>query len=90
MSPGHARHKKIKTRVQKWGNSLALRIPKSFADQAGFSEDCPVGLSLVKGKVIVETIKKKPVTLADLLEGMTDDQLHSEWQTGRALGGEIW
>ena len=39
----------MKTRVQKWGNSLALRIPKSFAAEAGLHADAAVELSLVEG-----------------------------------------
>ena len=40
----------MKTRVQKWGNSLALRIPKSFAVEAGLRANAAVELSLVEGR----------------------------------------
>ena len=39
----------MKTRVQKWGNSLAVRIPKSFAAEVGLHEDAAVELSVAKG-----------------------------------------
>ena len=42
----------MKTRVQKWGNSLALRIPKSFADEAGLRRETSVEVSLSDGKLI--------------------------------------
>ena len=80
----------MKTRVQKWGNSLALRIPKSFAAEAGLREDAPVELSLVQGKVVIRPIAPEPPTLDELLRGVTDENLHGEWDTGPAVGREVW
>ncbi|HZV05682.1 MAG TPA: AbrB/MazE/SpoVT family DNA-binding domain-containing protein [Gemmataceae bacterium] len=80
----------MKTRVQKWGNSLALRIPKSFAAEAGLEEDAPVELSVVEGKLIVEPVAPKPPTLEELLRDVTDENLHDEWDTGPAAGKEAW
>jgi antitoxin MazE len=80
----------MKTRIQRWGNSLALRIPKSFASEAGLREDTEVELSLAKGKLIVRAVEAKPPTLEELLRGVTDDNLHCEWDTGPAVGKEIW
>jgi antitoxin MazE len=80
----------MKTRVQKWGNSLALRIPKSFAAEARLSENSPVELSMVEGKLIVEGLAAEPVTLDELLRGVSDENLHGEWRTGPAAGKEVW
>lgn len=80
----------MKTRVQKWGNSLAVRIPKSFAAEAGLREDAAVELSVVEGRLIVQPVAPKPPTLEELLRGVTDQNLHGEWDTGPAVGGEAW
>lgn len=80
----------MKTRVQKWGNSLALRIPKSFALEAGLREDAPVELSLVQGKLVIQAQPEEPLTLDELLRGVTDENLHGEWDTGPAVGKEVW
>ena len=80
----------MKTRVQKWGNSLALRIPKSFASETGLAEDVPVELSLVDGKLIVQPLAPSEPTLDELLRGVTDENLHGEWDTGPAAGREVW
>lgn len=80
----------MKTRVQKWGNSLALRIPKAVAAEAGLCEDAPVELSLYKGKLIVRPLAPPPLTLEQLLEGVTNENLHGEWDTGPAVGREVW
>jgi antitoxin MazE len=80
----------MKTRVQKWGNSLALRIPKSFAEEAGLHVDTAVELSLVEGKLVVQPIRPQPLTLDQLLRGITDENLPGEWDTGPAVGKETW
>lgn len=80
----------MRTRVQKWGNSLALRIPKSFAAEAGLQEDAPVELSVVEGKLIVQPVAPQSPTLEELLRGVTDENLHGEWDTGPAVGREAW
>src|SRR6266852_4636092 len=80
----HCRHEEIpmKTRVQKWGNSLALRIPKAFAAEAGLREDTPVELTLREGEIVIQPVSRTPLTLDDLLRGVTEKNLHGEWNTG--------
>jgi antitoxin MazE len=80
----------MKARIRKWGNSLAVRIPRSFAAEAGLSEDAPVELSLEEGKVVIQPAVPPPLTLEELLRGVTDENLHGEWDTGPAVGKEIW
>jgi antitoxin MazE len=80
----------MKTRVQKWGNSLALRIPKSFAEEAGLHADAAVELTLVEGRLVVQPIRPQPLTLEELLRGITDENLPGEWDTGPAVGREVW
>jgi antitoxin MazE len=80
----------MKTRVQRWGNSLALRIPKSYAAEAGLCENGPVELSLVKGSLVVKRAKPAAPTLGELLRGITDDNMPTEWDTGPAVGKEVW
>ena len=80
----------MKTRVQKWGNSLALRIPKSFAAEAGLRANGAVELSLVEGVLVVQPVAPAPPTLDELLRGITDDNIPREWDTGPAAGKEGW
>jgi antitoxin MazE len=80
----------MKTRVQKWGNSLAVRIPKAFAEEAGLRADAAVELSLVAGALVVKPVAPEPLTLKDLLRGVTDENLPGEWDTGPATGKEVW
>jgi antitoxin MazE len=80
----------MKTRVQKWGHSLALRIPKSFAIEVGLEQDAEVDVALVEGKLIVTPLFTPAFTLEQLLAGITDDNRHAELNTGPAIGHEAW
>lgn len=80
----------MKTKVQKWGNSLALRIPKSFAAETLLEPDAEVDLSLVKGKLVITPIVEAEYSLEQLLEGVTEDNVHAEMDTGVAVGNEAW
>lgn len=78
------------TKVQKWGNSLALRIPKPFALDAQLENDSLVEISFVKGQIIVTPIPAPSWTLDELLASITEDNLHSEIDTDFAVGNEVW
>lgn len=80
----------MKTRIQKWGNSLALRIPKSFAAETGLECDAPVDLLLKGGKLIVKPAIKPALTLKHLLSQVTEHNLHREIDTGESMGNEVW
>jgi len=80
----------MKTRVQKWGNSLALRIPKSFADEVGLQKETSVEMSLTDGKLVITPVTKPKLTLKQLLAKVTKENLHHEVDTGSAIGNETW
>ena len=80
----------MKTKVQKWGNSLALRIPKSFAAETLLEPDTEVNLSLVQGKLVVTPIVESDYSLEELLEGVTEENIHAEVDTGAPVGNEAW
>jgi antitoxin MazE len=80
----------LRGRVQKWGNSLALRIPKSFANEIGFGENSSVQLMLKEGALVVTPEREPKWRLEELLKDVTQDNIHREWETGPAEGDEIW
>jgi len=80
----------MKTRIQKWGNSLALRIPKSFALESGLDQDAIVDVTFIDGKLIVTPLRPSPISLGQLLAGITDENRHDEHNTGVAVGNEVW
>ena len=80
----------MKSRVRKWGNSLALRIPKSFAIEIGLQNETPVEVSLADGKLVIAPVAKPKPTLKQLLAKVTEENLHHEVDTGHAVGKEAW
>ena len=80
----------MRTRIQKWGNSLALRIPKSFATEVGLQRETSVEVSLVGGKLVITPVAKPKLTLKQLLAKITKENLHHEVDTGPAIGKETW
>ena len=80
----------MKTKIKKWGNSLALRIPKSFALNANLRQDELVDISIDKERIIITPIGEKEYSLDELLAGVSEDNLHGEFDTGAPVGKEIW
>jgi antitoxin MazE len=78
------------TKVQKWGNSLALRIPKAFARDAQLENESFVEITIVEGQIIITPVEAPSWTLEELLAGITKKNLHHEIDTGSAVGNEIW
>ena len=80
----------METRVQKWGNSLALRIPKPLADEVGLKDNSLVQLSLRDRQLVIVPVLKPAFSLEALLTEVTEVNRHSEVLTGPAVGGEAW
>lgn len=78
------------TKIQKWGNSLALRIPKAFALDAQLEKDSLVEISLVDNQIVIKPIRTPGWSLEKLLAGVTEENIHHEIDTGFAVGNEVW
>ena len=78
------------TTIQKWGNSLAVRLPKALADEARMREGARVELVPTPEGVLVKA-KRKPkprYRLSDLLAGITPHNVHPETDWGSSVGKE--
>jgi antitoxin MazE len=76
--------------IQKWGNSLALRIPQAVARDTQLQNGSVVNLAVRKGAVIIEPVKKTKYRLDDLLKDVSKKNLHASVDTGPAVGREVW
>ena len=79
----------MEIRVQKWGNSLAVRLPKPVAKDARLEEGSVIDVRVVGGKLVAVPVGPKYV-LADLLRSVKNGNLHGEIETGTAVGREVW
>jgi antitoxin MazE len=80
----------MQTKVKRWGNSLALRIPKALADQVSISAESRVEISIVGKQIVIAPFPEPELTLDELLDSITEDNLHEEIDTGPILGNESW
>jgi antitoxin MazE len=78
------------TNVIKWGNSLALPIPRSFAKEMGLKTASSINMQIEKGRIILTPVEKEPLSLKDLVAKITKDNIHQEIETGIPCGNEIW
>ena len=79
----------MKTTVQKWGNSLAVRIPRPFAEEVHLEENSAIELTVRGGRLVI--IPSEPeLTLDRLVEQITEENRHDEINTGAAVGKEKW
>ena len=76
-----------KSRISKWGDSLAVRIPKPIAEQWGVREGSAIEMSTRGDRVVM---RKRAYRLVDMLEEITADNLHAEQDAGPAQGVEAW
>lgn len=77
----------LKTQAAKWGNSLAVRLPKTLASQLGIQEGTSLEISIHTDKLM---IKKPSLSLDDLVAGITPENLHDETMASPPVGREIW
>jgi antitoxin MazE len=80
----------MRARVQRWGNSLALRIPKAFATETDLESGSEVELTLDDGRLIVTPLTPASYELEDLLAQVTPENRHGEVDTGSRVGDEAW
>jgi len=82
---------KMATQIaQKWGNSLALRLPKSVAAQAGIEEGTPVSLSVEGQNIVISRAEPSYQVDADeLISRITPENRHKAVEFGAPVGNEV-
>ena len=76
--------------VKKWGNSAAVRIPASVLAAARLELDQFVDVREERGRIVIEPKRKKEFKLAELVSGITADNMHAAVDTGAPIGREAW
>lgn len=75
--------------LKKWGNSAAVRIPSAIMDEGKLNLDQELDISIKDGVIILEPIKQKDASLASLIDGITDENMHGSTDFGASEGQEI-
>jgi antitoxin MazE len=80
----------MKTQLAKWGNSMAVRIPKALAEAAKFRPGDDVEMAVEGSGTVKITRQKHEPTLKQLVDGITPENRHSAVDWGRPAGQEVW
>ena len=80
----------MRATIQKWGNSLALRIPKAFACDVGLSKNAEVELQIVDGEIHISPVPPERLSLEALVSEITADNRHGEAFPEESAGSEAW
>lgn len=78
----------MQTQIARWGNSLAVRIPQPLARAAALAEGTAVELVVEDGRLVLRPRPSAPPSLADLLAGITPENLPDESFDDRPVGRE--
>ena len=78
----------MRTVVKKWGNSASVRIPAAVMQAAHLDLDEAVDVREESGRIIIEPAQRKEYDLAELVNGITRQNLHDEADFGRPVGKE--
>jgi len=79
----------MRSKVSQWGNSLAIRIPASFSRDVQIEAGDAVEIHVVDGALVIKPVGAT-FTLDELLDRITDGNLHAETDWGPAVGNEAW
>ena len=80
----------MKTTAQKWGNSLAIRVPKSVAVQVGLKAKDDLEIKVQEGNVVLTPHVRRVYRLEDLVKRITPKNMHHEIDSGAPIGREVW
>ena len=80
----------MKTTAQKWGNSLAVRVPKSVALQVGLKAKDDLEIEVQEGNVVLKPHLRRIYRLEDLVKRITPKNVHGEIDAGGPTGREVW
>jgi antitoxin MazE len=75
--------------IQKWGNSLALRIPAAVASQLKITTGTPVEMKLQNGSLVITPRKRPKYSLREMLKQCKPEHFHREIDWGPDVGREV-
>jgi antitoxin MazE len=84
-----ATERSMRTSIQKWGNSLAVRIPRAFAADLGIDKDAAVDLTVEGGALVLRPSPVGRYDLESLLAEVTDENVHPVVDWGALVGREV-
>jgi antitoxin MazE len=78
-----------KAQLVKWGNSQAVRIPKTILEQCNLREGEELEIRVENGQIWLDPLIHRP-TLEALVKRITPENRHGEQDWGKPVGNEVW
>ena len=79
----------MRTQIGRWGNSLAVRLPGTYAKDLELTEGMELEISIVNGGLLLRP-QKKECSLDELVARITPENRHGETDWGAPVGREAW
>jgi antitoxin MazE len=79
----------MKTSAQKWGNSVAVRVPKSIVEKAGVHPRDSFDIEVVRGNIVLKPRLRRDFRLESLVKGITKRNVHEAVEFGPPVGREL-
>ena len=88
-------HTNMPTKIQKWGNSLAMRLPKEITDKLNLREGSEIKIVHKSKNIVIRPVrigrkKEKLPTLNELASKITKNNKHPLIDWVSPVGKEIW
>ncbi len=80
----------METNIQKWGNSLGVRLSKDIVQMQNLKEGSRVLVTSTQKGISIAVAKRKPKTLTQMLKKITEENHHREIEWGTVRGNEVW
>jgi antitoxin MazE len=80
----------MRQKVEKWGNSLVVRIPRPLADRVQIREGSVVEVEVEDGVITIQAVSPGEYALDELVAGITDENRHHDIGRGAPIGDEVW
>ena len=77
----------MQTRIERSSGGLMVLVPDAIAKRIGLREGESAELDVIENRLVVRPVG--PTTLAELLAGITPENIHPEWDTGPPVGREL-
>ena len=75
----------MKTNAQKWGNSLAIRVPKAVPTQVGIKAQDELDIEVHDGNVVLKPHLRRVYWHDDLVKRITKKNMHTEFDSGTSV-----
>jgi len=80
----------MQTKAQKWGNSLAVRVPKAVAERVGVTANDSLDIEVSDDHIVLTPRRPRKYRLRDLVKRITKGNMHEEADFGPPVGREVW